>query len=185
MGQYIEFGLCYEIIMLPEAIETINKEYATFEEYLPIFEKETNIKIDLYDIEKSKNYYKLTLKDSVFSSQYLASFLNDFIQDLNIKDNEERTKLIEELKKDLSRESLIELAKTKYYINFQHSYIVENIYGFAFGRNIRVQYNYINFFMEGKVIMECYGTLFRYIENMLRKNYNEEIRYSTKIFLSE
>jgi len=185
MGQYIEFGLCYEIIIPPEAIETINKEYATLEKYLPVFEKETNIKIDLYDIEKIKNYYKLTLKESVFSSQHLASFLNDFIQDLNTKDDEERKKLIEELKTDLSRESLIELAKTKYYINFQHSYIIEHIYGFSFGRDIRVQYNYINFFMEGKVIMECYGTLFRYIENMLRKNHNEELRYSTKVFLSE
>jgi hypothetical protein len=76
------------------------------------------------------------------------------------------------IKEAQTGEKIIELAKKELFENFQ---MVDNIFGYhrvlhadGFPDHTTVNYHLITFFLDGKIIMECYNNILHYFERNIR-----------------
>ncbi|MGL4874144.1 MAG: hypothetical protein ACRC30_05785, partial [Clostridium sp.] len=86
------------------------------------------------------------------------------------------------LEKNKSRTEILELASDRRYQYFQGASYMESVKCGAWNR-ITVEYNTIVFFLQGKIMMECYDDFMLYIENLIRKSSEYKISGAVKAFI--
>jgi hypothetical protein len=80
--------------------------------------------------------------------------------------------VIDEIKEAGTGDKIIELAKKVSYADFQMiSHLYESLSvkkPSGFPDQIAIQYHMMAFFIDGKIIMECYGNIMHYFEQNIR-----------------
>ena len=184
MGQFIKFGLCTNIFCPEKEKNKINKYYNEFDNFITDFEKQTNIKTNLFNLREEDNGYIFTIKDELLAPDNLNGFLRDFFYDIY---DEEHLKIYcddiyEDIKSKQSADDLIKFAEEKPHQNFQLSYSRNSVTA-PFMESIYLEYEYIVLFLNGKAVMECYSELFSYIEKLIRARHIHPQSGAMKIFL--
>lgn len=158
MAEYIRALIVTKISIEKEEIERFffqnEKTREGIEEKLSEF-----IDLNLYDFKKDKNYYIYTLKKDVLN-HHLKSFLieqmelihnDDIINQLNYIDQ-----LVDFFEDKYNHIEDISFSNRNY---LKHTYLLENHYVYCEG---------IEYFKEGKVILENYYSFFRYISKLIQ-----------------
>lgn len=97
----------------------------------------------------------------------LAGFIGTQFQMYTSKQDSDMQKVIEILTETTDVARIMELASNRDLVHFQLvNNIIEHIkvvrYN-GFDENVMVSYSLIAYFLDGKIIMECYGNILRYL----------------------
>lgn len=178
MGQYIQLGICCKATISKRQME----ESVTYEQLIEEMNKEINL--DLYDITEDEEEYVFILKNENLKKGDLIKFLQEQYE-LCYAEKDDVKEIIDILEKTDNSNDIISIAKEKKYQNFQYNdYVYENIYCTKWRHRISVQYELIVYFIQGKILMECYYDFLRYIENIISKNSSNKLSSTVKAVIS-
>ena len=162
MGQFLSVGICTEFYFNSEKPYRF---FGTEEEFNIAFNKELakEFAIELYDktIEKDddKEYVVYKIKPQILEDNIIELLKQQLSLYSNINDD------VNEVLKNLENkkfDDIMEIAENKEFFCFQllpyYSQYIENK---------SVNMTFVTLFSEGKIMMECYGPLFSYFENMI------------------
>jgi len=157
MGTYLANGIVQEIVIEKKQLE---RQGVATNEVIRQLEKELDINFYNHTEDEAAHVWKI--KQEMFDDN-LAEFLDtQFKMYCNEKDHRMQN-VIEDLKKIQTAEELIALAESKSLAHFQLlGYITEYIKvvrNNGFDTDIAVDYRLISYFLNGKIIMECYGNI--------------------------
>ncbi|HLD95205.1 MAG TPA: hypothetical protein VI959_00995 [Alphaproteobacteria bacterium] len=165
MGVYVCTGIVYEIF-------TEKKEDLQLENIKQALEE--NIPLENYVFSEKEDCFSWTLKENVLMHGNLSAFLKaqfDLYYGEYVKREKELEELLDLLKKATSDEEIIALAKSDRFYEFR---LIDKIRGLLYvkkdwsERSLRVRYDMFSFFLDGKILMECYGRFFNYLERTIR-----------------
>lgn len=169
MGRFLECGIAKTI--------KVEKDRYSKEEILNKLAK--SVDLNIYDaIEEREKYFELELKKDIME-KYAVKFVEEQLkiagEDINeISGNKMSLKDLENKK----YEELMEIANSSKCYNFQ---LRECFAGFSndisyIARELSICADIIEFLGNGKIIMECYGNVFRYLRNLAIKNSDNPIK---------
>ncbi len=171
MGTFLCCGIAKTII--------VKKERYTREEILEKIKKTIDLNIYNNPLENEK-YLLLEMKRE-FMEKYAIKFIEEQLEIALENTSEEDKSLIKELK-DKKYDELMEFAEEKQYQNFQ--LIEGNIYSndiSYIANKLTIFADIIVYMIDGKILMECYADMFRYLRNLILKNSNNPIKTSAVI----
>lgn len=171
MGTFLCCGIAKTII--------VKKERYTREEILEKIKKTIDLNIYNNPLENEK-YLLLEMKRE-FMEKYAIKFIEEQLEIALENTSEEDKSLIKELK-DKKYDELMEFAEEKQYQNFQ--LIEGNIYSndiSYIANKLIIFADIIVYMIDGKILMECYADMFRYLRNLILKNSNNPIKTSAVI----
>ena len=159
MGTFLCCGIAKTII--------VKKERYTREEILEKIKKTIDLNIYNNPLENEK-YLLLEMKRE-FMEKYAIKFIEEQLEIALENTSEEDKSLIKELK-DKKYDELMEFAEEKQYQNFQ--LIEGNIYSndiSYIANKLIIFADIIVYMIDGKILMECYADMFRYLRNLILK----------------
>ena len=157
MGQYVQLGICNKAIISKTQLEG----RVTYEEFIEEMNKELNL--ELYNIIDDEEKYIFVLKSKALDKDKLIEFLEEQY-DLCYADKVYTQKIIDKMKNISNSEDVINLDKEKKYENFQYNdYAYGNIYCTKRQHKIVIEYELMVYFIQGKILMECYYDFLKYI----------------------
>lgn len=171
MGTFLGCGIAKTII--------VKKERYTREEILEKIKKTIDLNIYNNPLENEK-YLLLEMKRE-FIEKYAIKFIEEQLEIAVENTSEEHKSLIKELK-DKKYDELMQIAEEKQYQNFQ--LIKGNIYSndiSYIANKLTIFADIIVYMIDGKILMECYADMFRYLRNLILKNSNNPIKTSAVI----
>lgn len=161
MGTYLCTGICTKIQIEKKHIES---KKVTMEEIVK--ELQTEIDIELFDnVEDEEGIICWSIK-----KKYIENGLIDFLRsqyEIYDKGND-YSKYYREIEKAKTYENILKLAKKPLGPYFQHLQRPSDLSIDKGWKYIDIYYDIIVFFLDGKIIMECYGDIFHYFEYMIR-----------------
>jgi hypothetical protein len=166
MGTYLATGILQKICFrkgdIPEKI--------TIDHIAIALRKDINLDHYLYQEDENGIYW--TIKPSLLEGNFPEFLEKQF--NLYQLESKDFTEIFAELKQNPSGEERINLLDNK---TFPHLQKIKHIFEIIavkgddiWKKNIRVNYHLIAFLMDGKIIMECYGQILRYLEQNVRLN---------------
>ncbi len=166
MGTYLTTGIVQDIIIEKRQIRykdiTIDIINARLKE---------EINLDHYDYTEDSDGYYWKIKPKMLEGN-LVEFLDTQFQMYEGKKDSHMQKALEEIAKAKTGNEILNLAASNELINFQLvDQIMEHIRVIrsnGFDEHVRIYYNVISYFMDGKIIMECYANIFKYFELNIR-----------------
>ena len=169
MGRFLECGIAKTI--------KVEKDRYSKEEILNKLAK--SVDLNMYDaMQQREKYFALELKKDIME-KYAVKFVEEQLkiagQDINkICGDKISLKDLENKKYD----ELMEIANEKECYNFQ---FLDCLFGFSndisyIAKDLFICADIIDFLGDGKIIMECYGNVFRYFRNLAIKNSNNPIK---------
>ena len=169
MGRFLECGIAKTI--------KVEKDRYSKEKILNKLAK--SVDLNIYDaMEEREKYFALELKKDIME-KYAVKFVEEQLkiagQDINkICGDKISLKDLENKKYD----ELMEIANEKECYNFQ---FLDCLFGFSndisyIAKDLFICADIIDFLGDGKIIMECYGNVFRYFRNLAIKNSNNPIK---------
>lgn len=173
MGRFLSCGIAKTII--------VKKDNYTKEEILGKLKKSIDLNIYMKPWENER-YLFLEMKRE-FIENYAIKFVEEQLKTAEKNDNqkEDYKNLIKQLK-DKKYDDLVQIAEHKQYENFQLiegseysndiSYITNGLTVFA---------DIISYIDDGKILMECYYDMFRYLRNLIIKSSINPIKTSAVI----
>ena len=173
MGTFLCCGIAKTII--------VKKESNTKED---ILQKMRNaIDLNIYNEPLENEKYLLLEMKREYLEKYVIEFIEEqleiAVQDTNEK--EDHKSIIENLR-NKNYDELMQIAEEKQYQNFQ---LVEgNIYSndiSYIANKLTIFADIIVYMIDGKILMECYTDMFRYLRNLILKNSNNPIKTSAVI----
>lgn len=177
MGEYIQEGLCYRVKVSKTRMEN-NK--INYEEIMEGLVKEIPLK--LYDGEETENNYSFTLKDEILENGQLTEFLTEQYKLLNANEDE-LEEIIAKLRNLNKSDEIIKFAKEKSYENFQFNSIYHNLDCGKWRKSIIIEYELVNFYVVGEIVMECHNEFLRYIETLIKQNNAYKVSEAVKIMI--
>jgi hypothetical protein len=166
MGTYLTNGIVQNITIEKRQLEHRKVTIAAINESL-----KQEINIDCYNYSEDPEAYYWKIKPEMLTPD-LARFLDDQFQMYEEEKDQHMQDVIDELTKITTAEEITELAKNKGLAHFQ---LVNNIMEHikviqenGFDTSILVHYSLISYFLDGKIIMECYGRILKYFERNIR-----------------
>jgi len=177
VGEYIQEGICYKVKVSKSRMEN-NK--INYEEVMEGLVKQIPLKS--YDVSETENNYSFTLKDDMLENGQLIEFLTEQYKLLNVNENESKEifATLNDLKKS---DDIIKFAKKKAYENFHFSTIYYNLDCGKWRKSIMVEYELVNFYIVGKIQMECYNGFLKYIEMLIKLNNKYKVSEAVKILI--
>lgn len=179
MGQYIYAAITHNVKIMKKELEKYHIDKNNLMEYM-----KNEIDLSCFDFIEFDDYVEFRAKENIFNSQELAGFIKE--QSLLFNDRKDTIEEVEELSlklKELSQyDEIVELAKTKSYCNFQELSGIYSI-NYGFRSYFSAEVKSILFFMEGKAYLECYDSLFKYIEVLIKKSSNYTLSNMVKLYL--
>lgn len=160
MGAYLQGGICYNIIIYKPDFEDNNLEVDKVLRTL-----DEKIDMSLYNKKESEKIVLYVLKDEVLIEN-IEDFLKVQFQFYNL-DEELKKKVIDSIKECEDLEDIVNLAKKESYDNFGHGSVLEHVYVDS-KYDIRVCYECVTFFKEGKIVLDNNTNLLLYIENLIK-----------------
>ena len=173
MGAFIQTVLVNEILIDKKLVI---KGETTLDKILDELKKEVHI--DLYNITEHTDCYKLKAKEELLTKENLLQFLKEQYQFMKEEQSEE---IITKLSSLEPIEEILEFASRKPFQSFQETTIMDYI-RVGWDR-ILLNYNGIILLYEGKAFLECYSTLFNYIETLIQKSSSSELSKLVKVFV--
>lgn len=171
MGTYLVTGIVQEI-----AIDKRRIKYSdiSIDNIIQQLKKELNL--NCYNHNEDQDGYYWKIKPEVLEGD-LAGFIDTQFQMYTSKKDSDMQKVIEILKKTTNVAQILELASNRDLVHFQLvNNIIEHIKVVrdnGFDVNFMVYYSLIAYFLDGKIIMECYGNILRYLEYNIRLQKNK------------
>ena len=139
------------------------------------------IDLNIYNNPLENEKYLLLEMKREFMEKYAIKFIEEQLEIALENTSEEDKSLIKELK-DKKYDELMEFAEEKQYQNFQ--LIEGNIYSndiSYIANKLTIFADIIVYMIDGKILMECYTDMFRYLRNLILKNSNNPIKTSAVI----
>ena len=139
------------------------------------------IDLNIYNNPLENEKYLLLETKREFMEKYAIKFIEEQLEIALENTSEEDKSLIKELK-DKKYDELMEFAEEKQYQNFQ--LIEGNIYSndiSYIANKLTIFADIIVYMIDGKILMECYADMFRYLRNLILKNSNNPIKTSAVI----
>ena len=139
------------------------------------------IDLNIYNNPLENEKYLLLEMKREFMEKYAIKFIEEQLEIALENTSEEDKSLIKELK-DKKYDELMEFAEEKQYQNFQ--LIEGNIYSndiSYIANKLTIFADIIVYMIDGKILMECYADMFRYLRNLILKNSNNPIKTSAVI----
>lgn len=171
MGTYLTNGIVQDIVIEKKQIE--HQDVATSE---IIRQLGKELDVNCYNYTEDKDAHRWKIKPEMFDGN-LAEFLDTQFQMYCGEKDRHMEGTLEELAKAETTEEVIALAKSKSLIHFQ---LIDDIMEYikatrrnGFDIDIAVGYRLISYFLNGKIIMECYGNILRYFERNIRLQRNK------------
>lgn len=175
MGQYLQAGICYQIVIRKREFTDV----ITNEQLCEELNKE--IDISLFDLEETDEHVRFLIKEEIVLEQ-----LHEFMQQQFLLYNEGYTNefesILSEISKKKSLTDIIELAKEKQSRFFQESDVLQHFTVFSWKR-VGVKVSLLTFFVEGKILMECYNDFLRYVEKLVHSNSKHAIAGAFRAFI--
>jgi len=140
------------------------------------------IPLNLYEVEETEATYSFTLKDDILEASELIKFLMDQYKLLNVQEKTSK-EIIARLKNISKVEDIINLAKEKSYPNFQYSTVIGYLYCGEWHHRLMAKYGLLDFYVEGKIIMECYNDFLHYIESLIKRNNPHRVSEAVKVMI--
>ena len=171
MGRYLSIGiateLCFEKKEAEDVFDTVSNAIDhVVKNYAPS---------EIYDMTENARFIGFKLKDKILETE-LHNFLNVFYSDRMAFDSSscEKESILSAVSEAKSAEEIITLAKGKPFEHFQLDSYWEpiSIKG-NWGHYLYLNMEGIDLSLDGKIMMECYGSLFRYMTFVLRERYKE------------
>ena len=166
MGTYLANGIVQNIVV--EKIELENRK-VTIDAINESLKYELNI--DCYDQSEDADAYYWKIKPEMFECD-LAKFLDTQFQMYTKEKDRCMQDVIDKLQEVKNVEGVTEMVNSKSFTHFQ---LVDNIMEHitvtqedGFDTSILVHYSLIAYFLDGKIIMECYGNILKYFERNIR-----------------
>lgn len=139
------------------------------------------IDLNIYNNPLENEKYLLLEMKREFMEKCAIKFIEEQLEIALENTSEEDKSLIKELK-DKKYDELMEFAEEKQYQNFQ--LIEGNIYSndiSYIANKLTIFADIIVYMIDGKILMECYADMFRYLRNLILKNSNNPIKTSAVI----
>ncbi|MBT2282212.1 hypothetical protein J7E78_01425 [Paenibacillus polymyxa] len=174
MGQYLQMGICHQMLIGKREIEK-----TTIEKIKGELGKLINL--ELFDLEESEENISFIIKESVVQEQ-LHMFLSEQFSLYDQSYAEDFSELLLEIEKRQSLVEIIELAEEKEFRFFKNSEVYDYVDITPWSR-IRVETSLMLFFFEGKLLMESYCSFLRYLENMVRVSSSQAISGAFRAFI--
>ena len=168
MGQYLTIGIATKICISKERAKRETSS-ATPEKIRETLEACYN-KSGIYTVEENESYVYLSLRPDVAEPE-LLDMLQDFYA-IRYAGRVGRTaQLMEELKSHTRWEEWMEIAKDKRYECFQDDqYVVTSTpYKGGWTNSLTTSVEQIILSLDGKIIMECWGSLFDFFTRLIRE----------------
>lgn len=169
MGMYLATGIVKEIYIYKGDIDF---DVINIEDIIESLGHEINL--DRYIFNEDERYISWTIQPEMLEGN-LPTFLekqyemyeNSITPHAKSKDN--FNLMIEAVREAKTGDNILELADQKKFPQFQSlEYIMEYIdvkkLNSPFSSSLRINYELISFFLDGKISMECYSNIFRYFE---------------------
>ncbi|WP_339179309.1 hypothetical protein [Paenibacillus sp. FSL R5-0701] len=166
MGQYLQMGICHQMLIRKKEIEK-----TTIEKIKNELGK--LVDLELFDFEESEENVSFIIKESVVQEQ-LHMFLSEQFSLYDQSYAEDFSELLSEIEKRKSLDEIIELAKEKESRFFQHNNVHDNI-EISPWQTARVDTSLFAIFIEGKLLMESYNSFLHYLEELVRASSSQAI----------
>ena len=169
MGTYLVTGILHNICLRKKDIH----EKITVDNISTKLEKDVDLNNYTYYEDEHNIYW--TIKPSLLEGNFPEFLEKQF--NLYQLGSESFAEILAALRERPSGEERIKLSKSKTFEHFQmnkdifESIKVQGEDGWE--RNISFSYDLIALFIDGKIIMECYGDILRYLEQNVRLNNQE------------
>jgi hypothetical protein len=166
MGTYLVTGIVQKIIIDKRDIVKNNIRIEDVSDKI-----KEGINLDYYTLKEEEDFYSWNISPNI-----LEKGLNDFLEDqfdMYYRDRKEWPEdLLKIIKETSTGEELISLASQKRFEHFQQVTNIEEdvliMLPSGFNKRIEINYNLIAFFIDGKIIMECYSNILRYFDKNIR-----------------
>lgn len=179
MGQFLAIGLVNEMMVAKENIEIAG---ITVEQLQSELDKQLYFSPDIYTASESNDCYVFTLNNEVLHSQ-LIPFLEALYPKLYSDDNYYKP-VLEALNKKPAA-TWLEWADGKPQEAFQADDYCTPSYIFAGSESIKVMFEAIILSMEGKILMETYGRLFKFTKYCMLQTFSEfKIASALQIYIT-
>ncbi|MFC0212099.1 hypothetical protein ACFFK0_06460 [Paenibacillus chartarius] len=175
MGQYLQAGICYQIVIRKREFADI----ITTEQLCEELNKE--IDISIFNPEETNEHVRFVIKEEIVLEQ-LHDFMEHQFSLYNAAYQDEFSTVLSEISKKKSLATIIELAKEKQFRFFQESDVLQNFTVLSW-KSIGVKVSLLAFLCEGKILMECYGDFMQYLERLVRSNSKQTIAGAFRAFI--
>ncbi len=175
MGQYLQAGICYQIVIGKREFTDVLTVEQLFEE----LNKE--IDLSLFNLEDTNEHVRFVIKEGIVLEQ-LHEFMEHQFSLYNAAYKDEFATVLSEISKKKSLATIIELAKEKQFRFFQESDVLQHFTVFSWKR-VGVKVSMLTFFVDGKILMECYGDFLQYLEKLVRSNSKHAIAGAFRAFI--
>jgi len=163
MGTYLATGIVHKMCIQKRDMGT---HKFTLENIVESLQKELNM--DHYVFGEDEDSIFWEIKPEMLEGNFVEFLETQFKMYNDTRNIQEVITKIKEVK---TGDKIIELAKQESRFNFQMVHLLsflkilpEN----GFPDHITVSYHLIAFFLDGKIIMECYGNILHYFEKAIR-----------------
>ena len=171
MGTYLAVGIVPKIVINKSSIKSSD---LTLDLILEQLNKE--LKIDCYNFSEDLKKYCWEIKPNILEGN-LVEFLDEQFKAYMPQKDEYLEEVIAQLNKIKDFAQIMKLASSKSLAHFQ---LLNQILGYikvvhinGFSEYVEVFYSLIAYFLDGKIIMECYENLLRYLEYNIRLQRNK------------
>ncbi|MCM3593468.1 hypothetical protein M4D58_22870 [Brevibacillus borstelensis] len=175
MGQYLQAGICHQIVIRKREFADV----ITTDQLCEELNKE--IDISLFDFEETDEHVRFVIKEEIVLEQ-LHDFMEHQFSLYNQGYADEFATVLSEISKKKSLTDIIELAKEKKSRFFQESDVLQHFTVFSWKR-VGVKVSLLTFFVEGKILMECYNDFLRYVEKLVHSNSKHAIAGAFRAFI--
>ena len=172
MGRFLVIGMATRIVAVKKEVIGcfFSGGFRNREVLLDTLNKRFNAH-GIYDIEEDDEEIRLVLKPDVAQKEWI-SFLRSFYK-LRYG-NEDFEGVIDDLSKQNSLQSWLEIASRKEY----ESYQADRLYSFPISdekqdNRAHLVIDYVILSLTGKIIMECYAQLFEFFTRLIRERLPE------------
>ena len=173
MGRYLAIGLKTELTIRKKNAE---KAFNTVQEAISTVRKELASE-EAYDMIEVEDFVCFKLKPKLLETE-LVNFLHEFytIRYGDISKSAEHNKILSALQKCNSASEIVNIAEEMRFEDFQKDNYWDNVF-LNDGRwdNLTVYMQGIDLSLDGKIVMECYSSLFCFLTTLIQErlgNYN-------------
>lgn len=170
MGEFLSIGICTDLFIEKKPINSYDLKKNDLE---TIFSKV--IDIEKYKFGENEKYFYWDIKEEYLTSENIINLMKELFKDYSTDPEREGyyNKIYETLSNLKTSDELIKYAKEKPYQQFQMAQYREyKDFNIKFDRGGYYYCDLIIFTLDGKILMECYGQLLRFIEKILRDRYS-------------
>jgi hypothetical protein len=170
MGTYLVNGIVKDI--------AIPKKHIRYKD-IPIdniiISLQNEVNLDYYNFSEDTDGYYWEIQPKILEGN-LTDFLATQFEMYKAKNDEYREAAILKIREATSGQDIINLACSRKLVRFQ---LVDNLIKYlsvdvvGFDNDVMTYFSMMTYFMDGKIIMECYGNILRYFERVIRLQRNQ------------